>query len=49
MFTELEEINSRPDPFQYYSAEELWTDPPSPDKSGFGEQAGLSVSGKAVR
>jgi len=26
MFTELEEINSRPEPFQYYTAEELWTD-----------------------
>ena len=26
MFRELEEINSRPEPFQYYTAEELWTD-----------------------
>jgi len=26
MFTELEHINSRPDPFQYYTAEALWTD-----------------------
>ena len=26
MFTELEGINSRPEPFQYYTAEELWTD-----------------------
>jgi 2-polyprenyl-3-methyl-5-hydroxy-6-metoxy-1,4-benzoquinol methylase len=26
MFTKLEEINSRPEPFQYYTAEELWTD-----------------------
>ena len=26
MFRELQEINSRPDPFQYYTAEELWTD-----------------------
>ncbi len=26
MFTELERINSRPEPFQYYTAEELWTD-----------------------
>ena len=26
MFTKLEGINSRPEPFQYYTAEELWTD-----------------------
>jgi len=26
MFKELEEINARPEPFQYYTAEELWTD-----------------------
>jgi hypothetical protein len=26
MFTELEGINSRPEPFQYYTTEELWTD-----------------------
>jgi len=26
MFTELKEINRRPEPFQYYTAEELWTD-----------------------
>ena len=26
MFDELEEINSRPIPFQFYTAEELWTD-----------------------
>jgi len=26
MFRELQEINSRPDPFQYYTAEELWAD-----------------------
>lgn len=26
MFQELIEINSRPNPFQYYTAEELWTD-----------------------
>jgi len=26
MFKELEEINSRPKPFQYYTAETLWTD-----------------------
>jgi hypothetical protein len=26
MFTELEGINSRPEAFQYYTAEELWTD-----------------------
>ncbi len=26
MFSELEGINSRPEPFQYYTAEELWTD-----------------------
>ena len=26
MFTELERINFRPEPFQYYTAEELWTD-----------------------
>ena len=26
MFKELEEINTRPEPFQYYTAEELWTD-----------------------
>jgi len=26
MFRELEEINFRPEPFQYYTAEELWTD-----------------------
>ena len=26
MFTELEEINSRPEPFQYYTAEELLVD-----------------------
>lgn len=26
MFEELEEINARPEPFQYYTAEALWTD-----------------------
>ena len=26
MFKELEEINSRPEPFQFYTARELWTD-----------------------
>ena len=26
MFKELEEINSRPAPFQLYTAKELWTD-----------------------
>ena len=26
MFDKLEEINSRPTPFQFYTAEELWTD-----------------------
>jgi 2-polyprenyl-3-methyl-5-hydroxy-6-metoxy-1,4-benzoquinol methylase len=26
MFKELEQINMRPDPFEYYTAEELWTD-----------------------
>ena len=26
MFKELEAINTRPEPFQYYTAEELWTD-----------------------
>ncbi len=26
IFDELEEINSRPSPFQYYTADELWTD-----------------------
>lgn len=26
MFEKLEEINSRPEPFQFYTAEELWTD-----------------------
>ncbi|MBN2316766.1 MAG: class I SAM-dependent methyltransferase [Sedimentisphaerales bacterium] len=26
MFKELEEINTRPEPFQYYTAEALWTD-----------------------
>jgi 2-polyprenyl-3-methyl-5-hydroxy-6-metoxy-1,4-benzoquinol methylase len=26
MFKELEEINARPSPFQFYTAEELWTD-----------------------
>ena len=26
MFKELEEINKRPEPFQFYTAEELWTD-----------------------
>lgn len=26
MFKELEQINIRPEPFQYYSADELWTD-----------------------
>ncbi len=26
MFQELEEINSRPQPFQFYTADELWTD-----------------------
>ena len=26
MFKELEEINDRPKPFQFYTAEELWTD-----------------------
>ena len=25
MFKELEEINSRPIPFQFYTADELWT------------------------
>jgi len=37
MFTELEEINSRPEPFQYYTAEELWADnlPATPLPSDF--------------
>ncbi len=26
MFNKLEEINSRPTPFQFYTAEDLWTD-----------------------
>ena len=26
MFKELEEINSRPEPFQFYTADTLWTD-----------------------
>jgi hypothetical protein len=26
MFTELERINYRPEPFHYYTAEELWAD-----------------------
>ena len=26
MFKELKEINSRPTPFQFYTADELWTD-----------------------
>jgi hypothetical protein len=26
MFKELEEINLRPAPFQFYTAKELWTD-----------------------
>ena len=26
MFTELEQINSRPEPFQFYTASDLWTD-----------------------
>ena len=26
MFSKLEAINSRPAPFQFYTAEELWTD-----------------------
>jgi len=26
MFTKLEGINSRPETFQYYTAEELWAD-----------------------
>ena len=26
MFEELERINERPDPFQYYTASDLWTD-----------------------
>jgi len=26
MFKELEDINSRPKPFQFYTADELWTD-----------------------
>jgi hypothetical protein len=26
MFKNLEEINKRPRPFQFYTAEELWTD-----------------------
>jgi SAM-dependent methyltransferase len=26
MFAELEKINARPEPFQYYTADELWTD-----------------------
>ena len=25
MFNELKQINSRPSPFQYYTADELWT------------------------
>ncbi len=25
MFNKLKEINSRPEPFQYYTADELWT------------------------
>ena len=25
MFTELKQINTRPEPFQYYTADELWT------------------------
>ena len=26
MFTELEKINSKPKPFEFYTADELWTD-----------------------
>ena len=26
MFKELKEINSRPTPFQFYTADDLWTD-----------------------
>jgi hypothetical protein len=26
MFEELEKINERPDPFQFYTASDLWTD-----------------------
>jgi len=26
MYNKLESINSRPEPFQYYTADELWTD-----------------------
>ena len=26
MFDKLKEINSRPEPYQFYTAEELWTD-----------------------
>ena len=32
MYQELEEINTRPQPFQYYTAEELWTDEHSSKK-----------------
>jgi len=38
MFTELEGINSQPDPFKYYTAEKLWMDPHSSDKCGGGRQ-----------
>ena len=27
MFDELKDINSKPEPFEFYSAEDLWTDP----------------------
>ncbi len=26
MFTELKRINERPEPFQFYTADQLWTD-----------------------
>jgi len=26
MFTQLEEINSRPEPFEFYTAADLWTE-----------------------
>jgi SAM-dependent methyltransferase len=32
LFETLRQINTRPDPFQYYTAEELWTDPRTSEK-----------------
>jgi hypothetical protein len=46
MFNELEEINSRPAPFQFYTADELWTN--EFEENGFKvEELYSDVAGKA--